>query len=507
MTAPAVAPGAEQRVTLVAGWDVPALRGGLSALVELDEAFPSWRARLDVVVRTLADDGTWTGPAAANARELLLRLSAAAAALGGGFADSRAECGRLVRSAALATDRAGAALALAPALPVPLEVGLAGAATLGAAVDRLVLGAGSTPPAVAAAREALAAADVVQAAADRAADLLLPAVPSAPADLAHLLDAADRAGVEPGLPCVRDPAAVARWWAALPAAAQLAAVGTSPAEIGSLDGVPAWARDRANREVLRQAIEDPRRDDDLRAVARVVTGVLDAEDAAGRTAQLHLLDLAGDRVVLALGDLDTASAVGVVVPGMNVTPADDLGRVVGNARALAAAAARAEPGLAVAAVAWLGYRSPGSVGSVLDLRAAVRGGAALDSALDGLSASRAVSGAPRPRTTVVGHSYGTVVLDEAADRPGRLAADAVVLLGSPGMQDDAASLEVPEVYDGASPADPISWAGWFGSDTWSSSYGSTGLPADAGTGHSSWFDPDRPTLPAMGEVVAGRRDG
>jgi pimeloyl-ACP methyl ester carboxylesterase len=45
-----------------------------------------------------------------------------------------------------------------------------------------------------------------------------------------------------------------------------------------------------------------------------------------------------------------------------------------------------------------------------------------------------------------------VVVDEAADVPGRLAADAVVLLGSPGMEHDAASLEVPEVYDAADPA-------------------------------------------------------
>lgn len=495
MTAPVTEPSAEARLRAVAGWDVPALRGGLSALARLDEDLPSWRARLDTVVRTVADDGTWSGPAAAQARELLLRLSGSAAALDAGFSDSRAECEQLVRAAVTAADRAATALALAPELPSPLGAALADADTLAAAVDRLVLGAGSTPPAVAAAREALAAAEAVMAAAGRATDAL-PRVPS---------PAAGATATEP--PAAGDPGVVARWWAALPVSDQLALVATAPAGIGPLDGVPAWARDRANRALLRRAIDDPRADDDLRAVARVVAEVLAEEESRGRTAQLHLLDLAGDRVAVAFGDLDSAEAVALVVPGMKVSPSDDLRAVVGDARDLADAARAADRGSTVAAVAWLGYRSPQFLYSAINRRAATKGGAALDAALTGLAAARAAADAPPARTTVVGHSYGTLVIDEAADRPGRLAADAVVLLGSPGMEDDAAALEVPEVHDGASPADPISWSGWFGTETWARRFGSTGLPVDAGTGHSGYFDRDRPTLAAMGEVVVGRRPG
>ena len=74
------------------------------------------------------------------------------------------------------------------------------------------------------------------------------------------------------------------------------------------------------------------------------------------------------------------------------------------------------------------------------------------------------------------------------------------------MEDDAASLEVPEVFDAAAPADPISWATWFGErKTWEDAYGSTGLPADWFEGHAEYFDRDHPTLVAMGEVVAGTR--
>jgi hypothetical protein len=498
------APDPVLRLRTVAGWDVAALRAGLRSVTALDEGFPAWRSRLDAVARELEDGGSWSGPAAAQAGDVLLRLSSAAAALDSGFAASREECAVLVREAATAAGCAAAALALAGELPVPLAAALAAEDTLGALVDRLVLGPGSVPPAVAMARDALDAAAAAEAAAGRAEEALVPGAAIGPAAWLDSL-----AGVDPVCepPAGANPAGTARWWAALPAAAQLALVRSRPDVVGSSDGIPAWARDRANRHALEQVLGDPRADGDRRATAEVVAGVLAAEEAAGRVAQLHLLDLAGDRVAVSFGDLDAAEAVALVVPGVGTSPADDLAGVAGDARDLAAAARRADPEVAVAAMAWLGYRAPHSVPAALTRGAAGRGGALLDAALTGLAGARTSAGAGSPRTTVVGHSYGTVVLDEAADRPGRLDADAVVLLGSPGMEDDAASLEAPEVYDAASAADPISWTGWFGTDTWADRFGSTGLPTDAGTGHSGYFDRDRPTLAAMGEVVAGRRTG
>ncbi|SDF61322.1 Alpha/beta hydrolase [Blastococcus aurantiacus] len=504
MSAPVAYPDPVLRLQTVAGWDVVSLRAGLHALTALDEGFPAWRSRLDAVVRELEQDGCWSGPAAAQAGELLVRLSSAAAALDLGFAASREECARLAREAATAAERAATALALARELPMPLDAALAAEDTLAASVDRLVLGPGSVPPAVATAREALSAVTAVEAAAGRAGEVLVPAAATGPA---AWLDAL--AGVDPVRrpPAGGDPAATAHWWAALPIAAQLTLVESQPRIVGSSDGVPAWARDRANRHALRQVLADPRADEDHRATARVVAEVLAAEEDAGRVAQLHLLDLDADRVAVAFGDLDSAEAVALVVPGIYTSPEDDLAGVAGDARDLATAARHADSAAAVAAMAWLGYRAPHTVPAVLTRGAAVRGGALLDAALAGLAGARSTAGTALPRTTVVGHSYGTVVLDEAADRPGRLAADAVVLLGSPGMEDDAAALEAPEVYDAASAADPISWSGWFGTETWAGRFGSTGLPTDPGTGHSGYFDRDRPTLAAMGEVVVGRRAG
>jgi hypothetical protein len=157
----------------------------------------------------------------------------------------------------------------------------------------------------------------------------------------------------------------------------------------------------------------------------------------------------------------------------------------------------------VATVAWLGYRTPQNPLAAIDRRDARAGGAALDDALDGLAAARAAGGHPDPRTTVLAHSYGTVVVDEAAGEDGPLAADAVVLLGSPGTSRTAAGLEAPEVYDAASLADPISYAGWFGSSPWEPAYGAVELPVGPAQGHTEYYDRDRPTLAGLGEVVAG----
>jgi hypothetical protein len=161
----------------------------------------------------------------------------------------------------------------------------------------------------------------------------------------------------------------------------------------------------------------------------------------------------------------------------------------------------------VATVAWLGYRTPGLPNMALP-RASRRGGPALDRALDGLAAARAAPGAgPVPRTTVVAHSYGTVVAGQAVRAPGRLAADALVLLGSPGLAGGGAEdLEVGEVHGAWSAADPVSWLQWFGDTPSDPSFGDDPLPTELTEGHTDYYDADRPTLAAIGEVVAGVRD-
>lgn len=481
------------RLHAVAAWDVALLRRAVTALAVAVDRLPTWRARLDGVQRELEGGDCWSGPAARSAAVALADVSTATSAVGHALGGSLAAYERLAAEAALAQDLAAQALTAGSA---PSEL---------TATMRLLVPAAA--PAQGAADAALGHARAAAAAADTAGDALSGLGVHdafAPADFRDLLAHVPGMGpvAPPDLPAPRPPTEVATWWAGLSAAAQRAAIAGTPAAVGALDGVPAWARDRANRLLLERAL----RDRDSAPAAGVVARRIVAEEAAGTDVQLHLLDLGGDRVVLALGDLDTADAVAVLVPGIGNTPADDLVGLVAAARHVGAAGQASAPGTTVATVVWLGYRPPATVGSTVTRTAAWRGGPALAATLAGLAAARTATGTAQPRTTVVAHSYGTVVVDEAADVPGRLAADAVVLLGSPGMEDDATSLEAPEVFDAAAAGDVVARLQWFGDgSTRDPRFGSAGLPVAPSMGHSDYLDPDHPTLAAIGAVVTGTR--
>ena len=116
--------------------------------------------------------------------------------------------------------------------------------------------------------------------------------------------------------------AAAAWWAGLTPAARQAAIAADPAGVGALDGVPAAARDQANRLLLDQALADPGRDG--YGVALDTAGQLAARTPAGSAQLLLLRPGREDLVALSVGDLDTAGAVGVLVPGDGTTPDDDL---------------------------------------------------------------------------------------------------------------------------------------------------------------------------------------
>ncbi|MGY1615176.1 alpha/beta hydrolase [Geodermatophilus sp. SYSU D00691] len=474
----------------VAGYDLPLLRGAVGTLDVVAGRLPAWRARVEAVGRALGTAECWSGPAAREAAQAVVGLSRAATAVSAALADSLDSFAVLLAAAETAGPDAAAALAVAAAEGVVLtdDGHASGPAE---AADRVG----------ALASRALAAATAVGTAAEAADRALLPvgvvdAFP--PVDFDGLVSGLPAGPVLPPVPPDAGAARAARWWAALSAAEQEAAIAASPGLVGALDGVPAWARDRANRRVLAAALESPVPDGTATAVAAEVR----RQEAAGRPVQLWSLDLAQGMAGLAVGDLDTADAVAVLVPGILTTPEDDLSRVVGDAVDVVAAARAAAPGLAVAGLVWIGYRTPHDPLSILTRGDARRGGAALDDALDGLAAARGALAAPAARTTVLAHSYGTVVVDEAAGEEGRLAADALVLLGSPGLGRAAGELEAAEVYAAASRLDPVSWSGWFGDSPTGAGFGATTLPADPGTLHWEYYDRDRPTLAAVAEVVA-----
>jgi hypothetical protein len=482
-------PATLARLRAVAAWDGAAVTGARATFADVLDRLTNWRARLDGLGRALGDARCWSGPAADVAAATVLDVSRAAAGVEAAFARSQEGWDALAASAGPARDLAERALVLA-------------------ALDEAGATGWMLPPAAAVAADALAAAAAAGAAARAAVagvDGVAGLVPGQPPP--GLPDLLARLGPlqVPGIPGGAAPVDVAAWWAGLSAAEHEALVAHAPEAVGSLDGVPAWARDRANRLLLARLLETPDLPDGVARAAQLLQERINAEEAAGGIVQLHLLDLAHDRVVLSLGDLDTADAIALLVPGILTTPDDDLGAMVGDARAVAEASTAAASGVGVAAVVWLGYRTPQTIQAMSGRTSSVVGGRALAAALDGLAAVRTAVGSPPARTTVLAHSYGSVVVDEAADLPGRLAAHAVVLLGSPGMAEDAASLEVPEVYDAGSVTDLIARSGWFGMPAGSPAYGSAGLPTDRWAGHSGYYD-DGPTLDAVGEVVAGARE-
>ena len=58
-----------------------------------------------------------------------------------------------------------------------------------------------------------------------------------------------------------------------------------------------------------------------------------------------------------------------------------------------------------------------------------------------------------------------------------------------------------------SAADPVSWLQWFGDTPSDPSFGDVPLTTELTEGHTDYYDPDRPTLAAIGQVVAGVRRG
>ena len=213
------------------------------------------------------------------------------------------------------------------------------------------------------------------------------------------------------------------------------------------------------------------------------------------------------RPVLALGDPAAAASIAVLVPGSDIDlhtlddPADPQRRPLGWARALRSAAG---PGTAV--VLWVGYPTPQGLG--LDAASGRLARAAVPALVQEVARLRGRPG-PRPHLTVVGHSYGAVVVALAASR---LAADDLVLLGSPGARaPDVAALHTRARVEVARTS-----GDWIrrvphlrlgdlghGTDPVSPGFGAVRLPSGGTSGHDGYFRPGSAMLDALAGVVGG----
>lgn len=294
-----------------------------------------------------------------------------------------------------------------------------------------------------------------------------------------------------------DPRTVKDWWGGLNAAERRWLIENRPDLVGRLNGVPADARDQANRinldeaqhsleqrkhdiEARLVALDDPanwnHNDPDPYGIAAAERKRLQAE-LAGVTGTLggigaivarldhpgpgqdrgYLLgfDAQGNgRAIVATGNPDTAANVVTYVPGTGASLAGVSGDIH-RADITAAYANAYNPSKETVGVLWLGYDAPQSiVPGAMDASFAHTASADLSRFQDGLRVTH--DGAPS-HNTVIGHSYGSTVVGMTA-RDQNINANDVVFVGSPGVGvDNAAALHVDgsHVWSGHIGNDPI----------------------------------------------------
>ncbi len=352
---------------------------------------------------------------------------------------------------------------------------------------------------------------------------------------------------------------VNKWWTALSAEQKTRLIAQHSPDLGNLNGIPADVRNEVNRAVL---TDDLNRAGDLAMLHEVpVADVLNdpgwygltATDAtrytnARRTEQglaasadavnehnqhpdVLLLRyepaaFGGDgAAAITMGNPDTAANTAVLVKGLGsgvkqgtLTNPDGV-RLYNEAN-------RADWGKDTAVVMWVGYDAPDSAADpgLYEPNMARSGGRSLAADVNAF----AVTHQGPTHVTVVGHSYGSTTVADAAAGFGMHAND-IVLVGCPGtdLARSAADFQLSpdgHLYVGDASQDEVSL---FGEDTIKTPFGGIGLgqdPALDGYGsvrfkaevpgysfnpfydHSHYFDLGSESLFSIGDVISGHGD-
>ncbi len=451
-------------------------------------------------------DGSWMGAAADAASASLSGLSARLTAATGDMAAMAA----LYRNAAMGVSDAQALLRTAEdfAASNGLVIGASGEVTLAAPP---VAGAGARLA------ESEAMVTAMPPAAYQVADLVGRALALAgevdsqvSAQLARLpgsaaaVTAADRLAGELGRemmpPAGMSPEETHDWWQALSKQAQDQLIREFPTTIGWMNGLPATARNAANRLAMSEEKTSLERElAELEAHPPPATDYLGPKvgyapnpaftqwqaqvagiehDLAGINALQQALALGGKdglppayllgfsttgigKAIVAFGNPGTADTTVTYVPGVGTALTGALSNSQ-RAANLWLQAHRDDPGQSLSSIFWLDYNAPQlsltdimkdlQIGSTAD---AVAGAKSLAGFQAGLAAAH-VAGIPG-RTVLLGHSYGTLVIGEAAAHDGVHPSE-IIFVGSPGVGvNQAAQLGIPasHVWAGANVHDPV----------------------------------------------------
>jgi hypothetical protein len=365
-----------------------------------------------------------------------------------------------------------------------------------------------------------------------------------------------------------DPQQVKRWWDSLSPEERQRRADEEPERIGNLNGVPVATRDYANRRVVGQDLDRVRRaaanagvseeavladpgkygltQRDVtryRNATQVDTGIAlneqrDANGVPKNPVFLHTYqpeEFGGQgRAALAIGNPDEADNTTVLVPGTGNSVRDGYFRRPDGLNVYHEAQS-ADPTKKNSVVMWMGYDAPDSP---TDLRIAQtdlarQGGALL---APDVNAFDVTNGDKDSHVTVIGHSYGSTTVADAAAGYG-MHTDDVVLVGSPGtdLAKSAADFHLPDgghVYVGAASSDPVTHFGsqqipitpfppspfhlptpgipvGLGTDPALDGFGSTRFKAEVPGltnpfgDHSEYFTPGSESLYAITDIASG----
>jgi pimeloyl-ACP methyl ester carboxylesterase len=208
---------------------------------------------------------------------------------------------------------------------------------------------------------------------------------------------------------------------------------------------------------------------------------------------------ASGHAIVACGDPDTAKNVAVYVPGLNTSSNGTHFQYDVLHTENMTMQADADTGTNDnATVIWLGYNAPQIPASSLTHDLDVAGTQDATQAVPDLTSFvNTIHTLNKNLTnyTLVGHSYGSLVVGEAA-KASKLPVNNIVLLGSPGAGVNHASdlnINPSHVWAGAAPGDPIAKLGRFGPSPTSSDFGAKVIKVDATSGlstqaHGEYFD-------------------
>lgn len=267
------------------------------------------------------------------------------------------------------------------------------------------------------------------------------------------------------------PSQNAAWWNSLNEKQRRHLIDHCPDEIRHLDGLPAAARDQANRNALKGyvdangdkhkgALEEAR--DDLKKAQDKSTSEEEIEQLKEKVADLEAIELETDNdfrehsgltptylldfdydekyhrttAIVSSGDPDTASYVSTLVPGIGTNVRGDLGDYIKRNENLRAQTAEAGTDPSdVATISYLGYVAPkndfGHLYQAADIGYADRAAPDLARFEEGLRASGKANGHSFTNT-VIGHSYGSTTAGKAMTQVAEGTVDNFIMCGSPG---------------------------------------------------------------------------